>query len=290
MMRLAVNFNLVILLFAFTAGLCSCELFNSSEAEKEPVARVQDVYLYVDEVRNSIPSKLNDADSITRADKYIRNWVERQLMVSRAEQNLKEEKQEIQKKLQEYRNDLLIYSYQTELVNQKLDTVVTEREIRDYYEEHKERFVLRDHILLVNYVKLDHNAPKINEAKKNLMSDSDADLAQLEDYCFQFASNFYLDQSSWVYLDDLLKEVPVTVSDATGFLQNRDLIELTDEDYIYLVRILEARNKGGQSPLSLEKEYIKDIILNKRKVEFLSKLKSDIFNEAERKNNFEIYR
>lgn len=272
-----------------TAMAASCDIFREDSQEGTPVARVYDSYLYDVQVHNNVPKGLTGADSINAASKYVKNWIERRLLVRNAESNLGSEKETIQKRLEEYRNDLLIYNYQSRLVSQKLDTVVGDREVGEYYEENKENFRLRDYIVRLVYVKLDSDAPNLNQVRGYMQSPSGENLAKLEEYCIQFAANFYLEPNKWLYVDDLLKEVPLRFDSRKQLVKTRQLIEFEEGDFVYLLKITDGLEKGEMSPLAFERENIKNMILNKRKVKFLNQLKQDVYNDAEEQNNFEIY-
>ena len=90
------------------------------------MARVFDKYLYKADVAGVIPNGSSKQDSITLAKNYIQNWIKQQVILHKAETNLDEEKKDVEKKLEEYRNSLITYIYEKELIRQKLDTVVSD--------------------------------------------------------------------------------------------------------------------------------------------------------------------
>lgn len=284
-----INNIFIILLLSGSAIFAGCGIFDGREETGTPVARVYNQYLYDSELRKNIPAGLKDTDSANAASKYIKSWIERQLLVHNAEQNLGDKKETIQKRLEEYKKDLLIYTYQSRLVSQKLDTVVNETEITEYYKDNKENFRLKDDIVRLIYVKLDAEAPNINQVRTYMNNWNAENLINLEEYCIQFASNSYLEPNNWLYVDDLLKEVPLRVESRRNLVKNRRLIELEEDGYIYLLKIIDGLEKGEMSPLTFERENIKNMILNKRKVKFLNELKEDFYQSAEQQNNFEIY-
>ena len=57
---------------------------------------------------------------------------------------------------------------------------------------------------------------------------------------------------------------------------------------MYFVNIKGFKIKNSLSPLSFEKENIRNIILNRRKLELISKMKEDVYNEAVKNKEFEI--
>ena len=89
--------------------------------------------------------------------------------------------------------------------------------------------------------------------------------------------------------DDLLKEIPIKTYNKEQFLQNNRLVEVQDSAYIYFVNIKGFKIKDSVSPLSFEKDNIKNIILNKRKLELIDSMNKDIYDNALKNKNFEIY-
>ena len=83
--------------------------------------------------------------------------------------------------------------------------------------------------------------------------------------------------------------VPIVTYNKEKLLKNKNLIELYDNGFLYLVRIMDYKLKDGISPLSFEKNNIRRIILNNRKIEFLDKLSDDIYQKAKKEEQIEIY-
>ena len=107
--------------------------------------------------------------------------------------------------------------------------------------------------------------------------------------CEKNAADYFLDSENWLLFSDLLKQIPVKTYNQEEFLKNHRDLEYRDSLYTYLVRFKDFRIKEGVSPLNFEKQRIRDIILNKRKIELIGRMQDDLFNNARRKNVFEIY-
>lgn len=247
------------------------------------------MYLYQDDIGNIVPRGTSAKDSIELVKKFIDNWVRETLVIQKAEDNLDESQKNVEKQLEAYRNSLITYTYEKELVKQKLDTTVTNEEIEQYYNTNKSNFELKDNIIKVIYVKVNKKAPGINKLEKWYKSDNEKDKQQLSEYCHQFAENFYLDENSWLLFDDLLKEIPIQTYNKELFLQNNRLVEVNDSLYNYYLNIKGFKIRNSISPLSFEKDNIKNIILNKRKLQLITKMKEDIYNDALNGQNIEIY-
>ncbi len=273
----------------FLLGACKRKEETTADQNRIVIARANTAYLYADEVKDIVPFGTSTKDSLELIKKYIDNWVHETLVIQKAESNLSEDKKNVEKQLQDYRNSLITFAYEKELVNQKLDTVVTQNEIEEYYNNNKANFELRDNIIKVIYIKVNKTAPEMKKVKNWYKSDEPKDKEQLASYCHQFAANFYLDDNSWLFFDDLLKEIPIQTYNKELFLQNNRLVEVSDSLYNYFVNIKGFKIRNSLSPISFETENIKNIILNKRKLQLIAKMKEDVYNDAVNNNKIEIF-
>lgn len=267
----------------------ACDKKTTMDENRIAIARANDTYLYLDDIKDIVPLDTPTKDSLELVNQYINNWIRETLVIQKAEGNLPDEQKNVEKQLQDYRNSLITYIYEKELVKQKLDTIIDNTEIETYYDNNKADFELKDNIIKVIYVKVSKNAPDIEKLRKWYTSDNIKDREQMASYCHQFAENFYLDDSSWLLFDDLLKEIPIQTYNKELFLQNNTLVEVSDSLSNYFVNIKGFRIRNSLSPLGFEKENIRNIILNKRKLELITKMKQDIYNDAANNNKIEIY-
>jgi len=262
---------------------------TSDKNDEGAVARVYDSYLYASDLKDVVPPGTSKEDSVAIVKKHISNWVSEMLIVKKAEDNLEEEEQNMKKQLDNYRKSLIMYAYEKALVNQQLDTVVDPKEIEKYYNDNPGNFELKDNIIKVVYIKVSRKAPDIEKVKKWYKSDAEKDKTSLDSYCRQFAENFYLDDNAWLLFDDLLKEIPIETYNKELFLKNNRFVEVQDSGSCYFVNIKGFKIKNSLSPLGFEKENIRNIILNKRKLELITKMKADIYQDALANKKLEIY-
>jgi hypothetical protein len=267
--------------------LLSCN--SKDEDQKTQVARVGEAYLYVEDIGDIIPNRTSAKDSIFILKRYVEDWVHDQILVQKAEDNLTEVQKNVENQLKEYRNSLITYAYEKELIQGHLDTVVTNEEIEKYYETHQDDFQLKDNILKVIYVKVSKTAPKLELLRKLCKSENMKDREQLATYCHQFAENFFLNDEAWLFFDDLLKEVPIETYNKELFLKNNRFVEVSDSVSVYFLNIKGFKIRETISPLGFEVNNIKNMILNKRKLELITKMKEDIYNEALNKNKAEFF-
>jgi len=280
------------LLIILLPSLSSCNFSNLSDnpsGEKVPVARVYDKYLYEEDIHLLVTPGTGHADSAALAKNHIENWIKKNVILHKAEKNLSESQKDVDKQMQEYRNSLITFIYEKELINQLLDTIVTEGEIELYYTENKQNFELKDNIVKVVYLKTKKNAPKLKDVKKWIRSNREKDRLKLEEYCYQFASDFNLDDETWLLFDDLLKKIPLKTFDKETFLRNNRYLELEDSTDVYLVDIRDRQIRESISPLSFVNEDIRNLIINKRKLELINEMERTAYDDALKNNDFEIF-
>lgn len=268
--------------------LAGCgKLFRQSE--RIIVAECYDKKLYADELGGLVPSSAGKLDSLTQVNAFIDSWVRRQLLVHQAEMNLPPSELDFTKQLEDYRTSLVIYAYETQLIEQYLDTVVSQEEISTYYEEHKENFQLRSTMVRVAYVILDADCKQEKDFKK-LLSDRDTlDVARLDDLASQHAKSVSLDVDTWMRLDDFLTIVPIEIFNHESFLRKNRFVSFEKDGFVYMVRFEDYLLEKSVSPLELEEARIKNIILLKRQKELLERMHSELYEQAKNEKVFEIY-
>ena len=276
---------IIILLVFLTAG---CSGFFRKKTERT-LARVQDDYLYESDLRGVIPSGTDAKDSSILAKNFIDSWIRQRLVIHQAAKNLTSEQMDFTRQLENYRNSLVIYEYENALVKQKLDTVVTMEETQAYYDTNQQNFLLKDNIVQFQYVKLPLRSPNVSQFKKLLRSDASSDKTKLAEQCERFAADYFLDDQNWLQFNDVLKQIPIKTYNQEEFLKNHREVEYQDSLYVYLVIFRDFKIKEGISPLSFEKDRIREIILNKRKIDLIKKMHEDLYEKAVKNNDFEVY-
>ena len=99
----------------------------------------------------------------------------------------------------------------------------------------------------------------------------------------------YYDANSWMPFYTLQSAVPITTYNENLYLKQNHTITLTDNDITYLVRILDYKVSDETSPLELQVENIRSILLNHRKIDILNRLQSDLLKEAEKGDHVKRY-
>jgi len=281
--------NKLLFFFVISIALFATSCGKSLKKPDDAVARVYDKYLTKEDIAYVLHYGLSSEDSVIIIKSYIDNWIREQLVFAMAEKNLPDEKKDFDKQLEAYRNSLILFAYESELVRQKLDTTVSEEQIAAYYAENPAEFNLKDNIVKVVFAKLPSKSDKVNAFRNLIRSEKPEDKTKFVDLCRRFASNYFADETSWLLFDDLLKEVPIKTYDQENFLKNNRYIETRDSSYFYLVNIKGFMIKESLSPLSFEKTRIREIILNKRKIDLIKEMHNAAFKEASPNKDYQVY-
>lgn len=276
------------MLFMLLAGSCS---YFSKGKQDIVLARVYDDYLYKSDLDGLVLENTSKQDSLMMVKNFVNNWVRTQLMINMAERNLEMPEQNIEQMLEDYKNSLIIYYYETELIRQKLDTVVRDAEIEMYYREHQSDFELKENIARVIYAIYSNDIKEKDKKEiRTLFSRPDTVIMeQLEKKTGRLVQSYSADTVKWFSFTDLQAIIPIETYNQELFLRGNRRIELADDNYTYLVKFVNYKIKDDISPLDFERSQIREIIINKRKMMFIQKVRNDIFNQALKNNDFEIF-
>ncbi len=277
----------ILFYLAFCICLTSCEWLSAKR--DQPIARAFDKYLYEKDLKGVVPANVHGIDSVAIVKSFIDQWQQEMVMQNRAEKNIVIDEAYIQEQLDNYRKSLIRFQYEQELVQQKLDTVITNQEIEDYYANNKENFQLKKPILKVSYIKLPADAPKVSTVKKLFLSKDVRDRDLLEKYCFKYSNAFSLADTSWHYIDELAKTLPIEKLGAHNFETLNRVFQISENNTLYLLILRDSKFRDSLSPLVFERENIKNLLLNQRKLKLINEMEKAIFLEAQNNNELEVY-
>lgn len=272
-------------------AVVACLLMGScrNNGDDSPVvARVYGYELHKSDLVGLVPQGVSSEDSASIVSSYIDQWVRQTVVLAKAEKNVK---QDFSRQLDEYHNSLLIYAYERQIVDKLLDTVVTPAQIREYYDTHRGDFLLKNSIVKAVYVV----APKKSAAApalKNLVSKrvfSDAEVVDMEQLASRHGLKGYYDADTWIPFYTLQASVPITTYNENLYLRQNTSIVLSDDSLAYFVRILDYKVSDETSPIDMQKQAISSIIVNRRKVELLTKMQADLMAEAEKADEVKVY-
>jgi hypothetical protein len=258
---------------------------------RQPVARVYDNYLYEQDLEGLVDENSSAEDSANLVGRYIDTWVKKQLLLAEAASQMNIDEAEMERKILDYRYALIVYEFEKNYVNQEVDTEVSEREIEQYYGEHKDNFELKQNIVKGIFAKVPQEAPRVGRLRNLFQGELDEEArAEIRSYCLSFASAYSLDDSTWYNFEEVIANTPlVSIPNKVQFLQKNEYVETSDDIYVYFVKVQDYKISDQISPLEFVKDDIVKIITNQRKVALTQQLEEDIYRDAKKNNEFEIF-
>lgn len=276
----------------FVYILASCLLLacSSEEDKGEVLAEVYEEKLYETDLKAYLLEQgYSAADSALLAQSYVNSWVEEQILLHEAKENKKLDAEKIDEKVEQFRKDMYILELEQILVDEKLDTNISEAEIKKYYDTHPNEFQLNDYLVKVLYLKIPVDAPDIDKIGNKYKLTQADDIEEIEVYAKIYATNYYYDEENWIYFDDLLKEIPLQDINKDRFIMKKSKIRFEENGYHFFLNVLDFKLKNTLSPLNFERNNIKERILNIRIKELREEIRNDIIKNAYESQSVTIY-
>lgn len=267
----------------------SCNV-GEDKKQGEVVARVGTSYLYESDINRLIKADVSASDSTLIVDGYINRWARKKILLQKAELNLSSEEADFNRLIDEYREGLITNAYRKKLVSQYLDTVITNNEIEEFYNLNNSNFVLNNDLVMLKYAYFPANISEKRNIVKMIKSDDLEVYSKLEALCYQFSNRFAINDSSWIPLHDLKMKLPeLKKIKKDQLLKKGNFIEKQDTLNLYLTRILDVRKKNEVAPMSYVEERIRNIILNKRKLELMRSIENQLMEDAIKNREYETF-
>lgn len=285
--KLSIAFLLFVI--AAIAVTYSCQT-TSNNSKEDAIAKVGDTYLYKEEIKDLVPEGASNEDSVAIVRAFIDRWATQQLIIDAAMRNLSGDQQQLYDKLvQQYKTDLYSKAYLEEIVKQSIDTVISLKEMKEYYQLQKENFKLSGALARLRYIQLPEDHPKFELIKTKFNDSKKKDEKFWETYQLQFKS-YAMNDSVWVEVNQIYKKLPfITPDNREQYIVSGKSSQYKDSTDVYLVRVLQVTNANDNPPFEFLKPTIKEIILNQRKLELIKKFENEITNDAIKKKKYEIF-
>lgn len=275
-------------LFLISLLFISCDFI-----EKKPdqvLARLGDDFFYKSDLNIVLPTGLSKEDSVIFVKNHINNWAKRKILFNKALVNLGDKKQESLKQLIEsYKNELFSYAYQEKIVKSSIDTFISENSIKDYYNKNKLNFKLNQEIVNARYLKINSENYNLKDVINRFRRFKKSDKIFLDSISLQFSS-YYFNDSLWINKEVFFNKLP-EINDRLkqNIVKNKLFYRIQDSLELYLINIKDYKLKNDIAPFDFIKSTLKQVLLNKKKLEFISKFEKELIEDALQQNEFEFY-
>lgn len=255
--------------------------------ETKRLARVGNEYLTLEHARTQIPDFMLKQDSIEALKEYRETWIENRLMLQEAERLQLRQEDEVQSKIQKAQQEVLTQALKDAVISDYEDElVVTDEEARNYYQAHKDQFVLNERFVQFRHL-IAEDIESARAAKRELM--------QAVPWP-EVARKYSLNAEAKITESEQFWPISMAASDIN--IMNRYLniigqseispIQRVNGNY-HFVQLMESRAKGEHPDLDWLMEQIKDwLLLDKRRRHFSSYVKN-LYLKAQSNNEVDTF-
>ncbi len=264
---------------------------TNSENKDTLIVTVYGENLYQNELEGEIPTGISSEDSAMMVNSFINRWIHSQVILHKAKTSLmayQSSFDDLEKRVEGYRNSLLVYEFEKKYISQNLDTIVKYEEVEAFYKANKHEFKLNNDIVQISYVKFLSDSKNLKQVNKMFRKFTEEDIIRIKHIAEIEAENYLLDADTWIVFDELIKEIPINLKNRSQYLQKDKFIEISDSLYTYFLRINDYKVHDNYSPMSYEYDRIQKIIVNMRKMDMIDELHNDIFKQAQEEGKIKI--
>ena len=273
--------------FFFLLLICfSCNLKETGD--KSYVARVGDNYLDYSELKNQIPSNISLSDSLSLANKIILEWATSQLLIQSAQINLnKDEKELIDQKSKKYRDNLILSDYRNKISKKNPDTIVFKYEIEDFFDKNSKNFKLYNEIVQGRYLKLNNTNFNINEIKRRFSRFNTIDKSFFDSISIQLL-NYSFNDSTWIDKTLFFNKISsINENEVQRIVKNNLFYIKEDSLALYLIKVNKYKKANDYAPLDYIYGRIRELIANRKRIDYLKKIEIELIDDAITKNIYE---
>ena len=274
---------MLILLAALAVAGCKSE-------EGDRIARVGDHILYKQDIERLLPQGISAEDSAAMVEQYVKTWALAHLKLMKAEEVLSADEKDITAEVEDYRSNLLNYRFEHNYTEARLDTTVTDDEMRSYYDSHSGNYKYPYIIAKARIITLSQNSPHYKEIKKTYDVTDGEKVEELRELCLSYAERYDEFGGAWMAMPTIAKSVPGLDAESceTIFRGSNKYIKVGDgKDYF--IFLTDKIPVGSLAPYDYCKQTIKDAILINRKQTLLSQLEQELLQEGIESNKLTIY-
>ena len=255
---------------------------------KTPLVQVGDNYLYMEDVMAVTPPGISEKDSAEMADRYIKNWIDDMLLYAKAEGNIPDDGG-INELVNSYRRELITHTYIEQIVSQEVESLIPDSEVEEYYNENKDAFLPVGPYIKGLYIKVPKTASGISQVRQWYKDGSERSVDKIEKYGLRNAVDYEYFYDRWRSVNDFFLRLPTDADKEKNNIGKNKNIELSDSAFYYFLHIEDYLGKGEILPLEYAGKDIREIIMNNKRVEFITKMKKDLYDEACDNNDIKYF-
>lgn len=273
----------------FIVSLFCFLLLGSCSSKDEIVASVNEVEINRTDAELLMTNLGYDINKKSDWNSFLEQWTNNQILKQELENTNPDQAKLVHLKTVEYAGELSKFHLEEQLIMKQLDSVVSDKEINDYYNSHQSAFALQDYLVQALYIKTPKGIKIEDKLRSAYLLKNDKDLNQVNSYAKLYAENFYFDDEQWIYFTELTKDIPLNRYNKDNIVLNRTKMYFSDEEFTYYLNIIDFKLKDETPPLEFLKPQIREIILSARVNALREKMQSTLYKNIIKKHDVKIH-
>ena len=285
MMLKQVASGLFLMLFIVSCSLDSSILKRKSN---EAIAEVGGEKLLLEDLTRNLDFKnLNESDSLLVVDSYIKNWVSDRLMYIKAKQSI-DNLDEVDSLVEVYKRSLIVYEYESQLVNEHLSDQMSDAQMRIYYKENSSLFTLTEPLLKGMLLVAYSDVPDLQVLESLMTNPTENNLDLISSVSVKNAAKFEYFVDNWMPMSEVQKNSPVSLRD--GELREGHLMSVSDSVHTVFLYVQEVKEAGDLQPFEYTKSRIRSILTEQSKNEYLRNYRKGLYEIGIQKGDAKRYK
>jgi hypothetical protein len=233
------------------------------------------------QLQTVIPPGSTSEDSAKIAEEYIQTWLKAQVMYDKARKNVNNT-QQIDELIENYRQSLTVFSYQQQLVEEQLGKETDDNALKQYYNQHADEFTATQTLIKGIFLAAPSGSSSATVFRKNYRTLSEEALNNINKQVGQkgvIIDNFY---DRWTPLADVLEKIPHKKINGVDRLKEKRILDVSDEDFVYLLNVKDYIEKGEKAPFESAKEQIRETIVKDKRTQYIKEVEDNLLKQAEK--------
>ena len=190
-----------------------------------------------------------------------------------------------------FRKALVMRMYEEELVNQELGNTVSDEEVEAYYRQNSGMFRAGQPYIQGLFMKVPLTASQLSKVRGWYKRNTQDAIDNLSKYGIGNAVSYEYFYDRWIPLSDIAVKLPLKALDTDRDYLNRNRnVEVRDTAFCYFLHVENFLPEGEQLPLEYARSEIKEILINLKRVDFINRMKQDLYKEASEDNDIVYYK
>lgn len=232
-----------------------------------------------------IPENVTGRDSVEMFNSIVDDWVKEKVLAALADEQLYDT-EEIDRKVREYRNQLIVLEYLTKMRASR-EPKISEEKVREYYDKHKDEITLENPLMKGVILAVNSDRPGKDKIKPLLTSEDPKKFDELEKEWADKASQYEYFRDRWLDWESVSDMLPLRIENPDKYFTDAGFYEFENDDKTYYVRITDYLPSGSEQPFEYAKTWIQDLLTEKSLSEYERELVESRVKEALKEKKIE---